>query len=382
MEQRVSLGIIGAGLMGKEFASSLGRWFALEAYPVKPELTAVCDIDEKQLAWFRRVPGVVQFTTDHKELLSNPYVDVVYVAVPHLYHEQIYLDVVRAGKDLLAEKPFGIDLGSSIRLLDAIRESGRFVRCSSEFPFFPGAQRVFKAIHDKLPGRIIEIRAGFLHASDIDPGKKINWKRRAEICGESGVMADLGMHVLHLPLRFGWRPHSLTAILQNIISERPDADGNMVPCDTWDNATLFTRVSIDNADVPMTLEMKRIAPGETNTWYIEITGTESSIRFSTKTPKTVWTYRRDSDQWWQKTDVGFEMPFKAITGSIFEAGFPDIIQQMLASYFAERHGFLNGRLGCVTPEEAVASHRIFDAALRSYSRNSVESIRYETPDGN
>ena len=42
--------------------------------------------------------------------------------------------------------------------------------------------------------------SAFLHSSDLDPQKPINWKRRAELNGEYGVMGDLGMHALHLPL--------------------------------------------------------------------------------------------------------------------------------------------------------------------------------------
>ena len=34
-------------------------------------------------------------------------------------------------------------------------------------------------------------------------------------------------------------------------------------------------------------EMKRLAPGETNTWFIEIFGTEGGVKFSTKEPKTL-----------------------------------------------------------------------------------------------
>ena len=39
---------------------------------------------------------------------------------------------------------------------------------------------------------------------------------------------------------------------------------------------------------------------------------------------------------------------------------------MWAAFLAERAGKLENRFGCVTPEEAVQSHRLFDAALRSH----------------
>lgn len=367
----VRLGIIGGGLMGREVASALGRWFVLEDYPVHVELVAVCDLQEKLLDWFEKVPTVRQRTQDYAELLANPAIDVVYVAVPHDLHETIYLDVLRAGKDLFAEKPFGIELRVAEAIRDEAEKLGRFVRCSSEFPFLPGAQRVIEAVRSGSLGKLLEIRAGFLHSSDLDPQKSINWKRQVKNCGEIGVMGDLGMHVVHLPFRLGWRPQSVYAQLINIVRERPDGKGGVAPCDTWDNAILHTTVDADGLPVPMTLEMKRIAPGETNTWYVEVTGMEGAVRYSTKEPKTLWTFRRDKEQWWQKTDLGFQTPFKTITGGIFEPGFPDIILQMWAAFIAEREGFLGSRFGCVTPEEAVASHALFAAALESQKSNGV-----------
>ena len=130
----VKIGIIGGGLMGKEAASAFGRWFVLNDFPVKAELSAVCDLNENVLNWYRNVDTVKLFTTDYKELLADKNVDVVYVAVPHNLHEDIYLETLKAGKDLLAEKPFGIDLRSSIAIKEEAEKLGRFVRCSSEMP--------------------------------------------------------------------------------------------------------------------------------------------------------------------------------------------------------------------------------------------------------
>jgi len=370
----VRIGIIGGGLMGREAASAFGRWFALENFPVRVELTAVCDLQPSLLSWFQQVPSVRLLTQDHRALLASPDVDVVYVAVPHHLHEEIYLDVLRAGKDLLAEKPFGIDLRAARRIAAEAKRLNRFVRVSSEFPFLPGVQRVHQLAASGSLGRIIEIKAGFLHSSDLDPTKTINWKRQNRFCGTIGVMGDLGMHVAHLPLRLGWKPLSVYAQLQKIYTTRPDGKGGSAECDTWDNATLHCVTSAGGHATPLTLEMKRMAPTETNTWYVEILGTDRGVRYSTKEPKTLWIYRRDKEQWWEKTDLGFSTPFKTITGGIFEPGFPDILMQMWAAYLAERAGALNDRFGCATPEEAVASHEIWSAALSSHSQQQVVTL--------
>ncbi|MBC7565692.1 MAG: Gfo/Idh/MocA family oxidoreductase [Pedobacter sp.] len=376
--ERVNVGIIGGGLMGKEAASAFGRWFALNDFPVAVELVAVCDLNEHVLDWYRKVPTVKLLTTNYKELLANSEIDVVYVALPHNLHKKYYIEVLESGKDLLAEKPFGIDLNAALAIEQVAKRLGRFVRCSSEIPFLPGPQRVINEVQSGMLGDIIEVKAGFLHSSDLDRQKPINWKRQNKFCGEIGVMGDLGMHVLHVPLRLGWKPNLVYAQLQKIITERPDGKGGTATCDTWNNATLNTEVEIEGNKVPMTLEMKRIAPGETNTWYIEILGTNGGVKYSTKDTKALWNFTlKNEEQYWQRTDLGFKgLVFPTITGGIFEAGFSDCFMQMLAAYFAERAGKLSGRFGCVTPNEAVASHSLFDAALKSHAGSRVQNITY------
>ncbi|WP_158858536.1 Gfo/Idh/MocA family protein [Lunatibacter salilacus] len=370
----VSVGIIGGGLMGKEVASAFGRWFALNDYPLKVELKAVCDINEDTLNWYKQIPSIGLLTTDYKKLLDAPDLDVIYVALPHHLHQQYYLDVIASGKDLFAEKPFGIDLEAANAIKEKIDQSSCFVRCSSEMPFLPGGQRVIKEILSGRLGKIIEVRAGFCHSSDMDPLKPINWKRQSEFCGEIGVMGDLGMHVMHIPLRMGWVPKRVYAQLQKIVTSRPDGKGGWSECDTWNNAHLSSTLSIEDEDVPMLLEMKRLAPGETNSWYIEVLGTEGGVRYNTKDTKALWTFKREKEQVWQRLDLGFQVAFPTITGGIFEPGFADCFMQMLAAYFAERDGFLGERFGCVTPEEAVLSHKLFAAALKSHVTKTVIEI--------
>jgi predicted dehydrogenase len=122
--------------------------------------------------------------------------------------------------------------------------------------------------------------------------------------------------------------------------------------------------------------MKRLAPGATNTWFIEVLGTDRGVRFSTAEPKTLRVFERDGDQWWKETGLGFQTPFKTVTGGIFEPGFPDLMQQMWAAFLLERQGKLGDRFGCATPEEAAASHAVFDAALLSQADGKLTPVSY------
>jgi predicted dehydrogenase len=219
-------------------------------------------------------------------------------------------------------------------------------------------------------GKLLEVKAGFLHGSDLDPNKPINWKRRAATCGELGVLGDLGLHATHIPLRLGWKPQSVYARLSKVYARRPDGKGGFADCDTWDNATLATWFESQGEPIPMTLEMKRIAPGEANTWYLEVLGTGGGARYSTKEPKTLWTFSAQEGAW-SRRDLGFHGPFPTVTGGIFETGFPDALLQMTAAFALERAGLLGDRFGCATPQEALLSHRLFAAALASQRSNDV-----------
>jgi len=378
----VGIGIIGGGLMGREAASAFARWCALEAMPVRPRLAGVCDLNPDVLSWFENLGTVDCLTDDMDTLLRHEGVEVVYVALPHNLHRDVYLRVLEAGKDLFGEKPYGLDHEAAVRIVSAVKSSGRFSRCSSEMPYFPGAQYGIRTIRENRLGRILEAEFGFHHSSDLDPGKGANWKRQASTCGSIGVMGDLGMHVVHIPFRLGWFPESVYGQLLHGYAERPDGKGGMARCDTWDNALLHTWVRGAEEDeasrFPMRLEMKRLAPGETNTWYFRVVGTEGGVAFSTKTPKTVHVFEREGkDQRWVRRDLGFETAFKTITGGIFEPGFPDVMQQMWAAFLTEREGALGSRFGCVGPEEALASHALFEAALDSHQSRNVETIHYD-----
>jgi predicted dehydrogenase len=369
----IRFGLIGCGLMGREFASAAARWCHLLQPDARPEIVAACDPNAGALEWFKEnVPSLKQTTKDYRRLLGNPAVDAVYVAVPHHLHEEIYCAAIEAGKHLMGEKPFGIDQPANDAILAAIRRHPKvFVRCSSESPFFPGLQRLCDLLEQNDFGRLIEANTGFLHSSDLDPNKPINWKRMIEFNGEYGVLGDLGMHALHVPFRASWQPRNLRAVLSKIVKERPDGHGKRVPCLTWDNGTLLVE-TLDPATgepFPWTVKLQRIAPGHRNTWYTEVLGTRASARWSSVNPRLleVMHYTPGGPQNWEQVQTGYEPAFKGITGGIFEFGFSDSILQMWAAFLHELvHGKpLKRFAGCVTPEETALSHRLFTAALES-----------------
>lgn len=374
-QKKVKVGIIGGGLMGRELLALVGRWDALLDHPVRPVVTAIADTSDVVRQYFTNA-GVSESYSDYRELLASPNVDVVYIAVPHNLHEEIYIATINSGKDFLGEKPFGIDLPTAEKIAAALVGKENFVRVSSELPFYPGAQAAVREVRSGNLGEIVEVRSGLLHSSDIDRSKKINWKRQRKFCGDIGVLGDLGMHAAHIPLRLGYKPTKVFAILDDIVTYRENAVGESVPCDTFDNAVLAMRVANPdkNREFPMFWEMKRIAPGESNTFFFSAIGMNGGVRFSTKNPAVYHTFElRNGEQIWSEIQPGHVTNWPVITGHIFEFGFPDALLQMWAAFLAEREGKLGDKFACASVSEVVNSHRVFAAAMKSHT-NRTEII--------
>ena len=378
MKRTVKFGIIGCGLMGREFASTSARWCHLTEDIPKPEIIAVCDRNKTAIEWFKdNFDSIVFATDDYKELLEREDVDAVYCALPHNLHRQVYCDIVDAGKHLLGEKPFGMNMEDNEKILRSVeRHPELIVRCASEYPFYPACQELIRWIREERFGKILEVHVGFNHSSDMDISKPINWKRKVEINGEYGCMGDLGIHTQHVPFRMGWKPLDVYAVLSDIVTERPDGQGNTVPCGTWDNATLICRtMDQKNRIFPMFMETKRMPPGSTDEWYIEIYGLECSAKFSTNDPNAfLYTQNVGKEQAWCRLSVGYKPILKTITGDIFEFGFTDAILQMWGEFIKELCEE-KVEFGCFTPEETRLSHKLLTAALISNKeKRAVEII--------
>jgi predicted dehydrogenase len=133
------------------------------------------------------VPTINFTTTNYHELLQRKDVDAIYCAVPHHLHVQFYSDIINAGKHLMGEKPFGIDLAANRQIMETIERNPKvFVRCSSELPFYPGGIAIIQALMNEDFGQIIEVESGHLHSSDINPQKayqlethdRVQWRIR------------------------------------------------------------------------------------------------------------------------------------------------------------------------------------------------------------
>ncbi|MBB5803166.1 putative dehydrogenase [Saccharothrix ecbatanensis] len=111
------LGIVALGAMGVEM---------LTAAASHPEYTVVraSDIDPAAIDRVRTAHPAVTFTTDAQEIIQSPDVDAVYIATPPMFHADLAIAAMGAGKAVFCEKPLAISLADGRRMVRAASERG------------------------------------------------------------------------------------------------------------------------------------------------------------------------------------------------------------------------------------------------------------------
>lgn len=128
---------------------------------------------------------------DLEELLANPDVDAVYIALPNAMHHQAVLKTARAGKHILCEKPFAMKTEHAREMVTVCREAGVVLRIAHQIRLDAAVVRAREIVQSGRLGRLVEI--SLERASGL--GSRVSWRQDFE---QSGVMYDVGVHLLDL----------------------------------------------------------------------------------------------------------------------------------------------------------------------------------------
>jgi predicted dehydrogenase len=112
------MGLIGAGTMGAMYARAYSRHPAVE-------FAAVCDLDLKQARSLARKSGAGAAYADSAAMLKEADLDAVTVATPDAAHRKPVVACLRAGKDVLCEKPLATTMRDCEAICAAVDKSGR-----------------------------------------------------------------------------------------------------------------------------------------------------------------------------------------------------------------------------------------------------------------
>src|SRR5262245_17234582 len=118
MKDRVRIGLIGAGRIGRSHAKTLA--FQTPG----AELFVICDAVEAAARQTADECRVEHWSTDPGSVINDPSIDAVVIASSTDSHATLIIQAAQAKKDLFTEKPVALDLESTDAALDAVEEAG------------------------------------------------------------------------------------------------------------------------------------------------------------------------------------------------------------------------------------------------------------------
>ena len=104
-KKEIRYGIVGIGKQGTFYTNIfMHNMGVLKG----AKLTAVCDIAEDRRKYAEEHLKGVKVFSDYKEMFASGLTDVVMVETPHYFHPEIVIDALKAGLNVLCDKPAGV----------------------------------------------------------------------------------------------------------------------------------------------------------------------------------------------------------------------------------------------------------------------------------
>ncbi len=200
----IRVGLVGIGFMG---------WIHWLAYQrvAGARVAAISTRNELRLAGdWRGIQGnfgppgeqvdlsIVAAYASANDLLDDPNIDLVDIALPTAMHADVAIRALDAGKHVLCEKPMALSLADCERMTDAAKQAGRLLLIGHVLPFFPEYDWARRTIANGKHG---DLRGGAFRRVISNPTWLADFWRSDRI---GGPMLDLHVHDAHfIRLVFG-----------------------------------------------------------------------------------------------------------------------------------------------------------------------------------
>ena len=290
---RPGIGLISVGWMGK--LHSRAYQAVPQVYPelkIRPRLVHAADTAADRADYARDVLGYARASTDYRDVLADPDVDVVSICAPNMLHREIGVAAAQAGKPFWIEKPVGRDAGETAAVAAAAQAADLVTSIGYNYRHVPAVEQIRELIAAGQLGRITNVRAVFFNSYASEPNGALSWRFRQAEAG-SGALGDLLSHVIDL-MQYVVAPITeVTSLLSTVYTQRPvlpmgSADhfaviegGELGEVENDDYAAALVRFAGGPASgASGTLEASRVSVGPQCGLGFEIYGTDGSAAWN------------------------------------------------------------------------------------------------------
>jgi len=195
-ERTIRVGLIGFGFAGKTFHAPL--------IGCVPGLALTVVGSTRHEAVLADFPGVEVCSVE--DVTRHPDVDLVVVATPNDSHLPLAAAALRAGKDVVVDKPFTVTLAEARELVEIAKENGRLLSVFQNRRWYSEVLAT-KAVLDS--GVLGEVSHYECHMDRFRPNVRQRWRENPG--PGAGLWFDLGPHLIDQALHLFGMPDSVNA---------------------------------------------------------------------------------------------------------------------------------------------------------------------------
>jgi len=194
-------GILGPGGIARAFTNDL----VLNGFTV----TAVGSRQLERAQAFADAFEIPRAHGSYEGLVTDPDVDVVYVASPHAMHAEHAKLALDAGKHVLVEKAFTLNEDEAREVADLAERRGCVVLEAMWTRFLPHMRRIREILDEGVLGDVVTVLADHTQLLDFEPEHRIN---NPALGG--GALLDLGIYPVSFAIDVLGLPDSVDARAQ------------------------------------------------------------------------------------------------------------------------------------------------------------------------
>lgn len=299
--QRIGVGLIGTGFMGKAHALAWRNARAVMGDLPQADLVVLCDTPRDKAAAHADQFGFARATDDWRALMADPAVTAVSITTPNRLHHDMAIAALAAGKHVWCEKPLALTMAQAEAMEAAARASGKVTLVGYNYLRNPAVTHAARLVAGGAIGRPVQFRGWVEEDYQADPDLPWSWRATLTEAG-LGALGDLGCHLVSLTRLVMGPIASLVADMQVIHETRPLPDGSgRARVENEDAASVLLRFA---NGAQGTMAISRSAWGRKSRLGFEVHGTSGMIAFEQE--------RMNELQLYQNTGPMAEQGFKTI----------------------------------------------------------------------
>jgi len=166
MAESLNWGILGAGSIARTFAKGVAK-------SSTGTLTAVGSRSQEGADKFGEEFNVARRHASYDDLLADPDVQAVYIAVPHPMHAEWAIKAADAGKHILCEKPLALNRAEASAVVEAAIRNDVFLMEAFMYRCHPQTARLVELIREGAIGEVRLIQATFSFQTGTNPESRL-----------------------------------------------------------------------------------------------------------------------------------------------------------------------------------------------------------------